>query len=124
MRLFITNLLIAVLLVLPLQAWVSPMQCGCVDQCVDEPADDTVDCCNPYVSEQSENQSEEPIPAPCDPQDCPASCCSMTLASACVLPIGTELITISTEHQVQSLFEQSACMSPHLLRLKRPPRSA
>lgn len=48
----------------------------------------------------------------------------MTLVSAFVLPMGTSLVTIASEHRAQAQIEESPCASPHLLRLKRPPKSA
>ena len=126
MRVFITTLLIASLLVMPLHAWASHMQCACVEQNASETAQDAAPCCCPPASEQiSENDEHpQPRPIPCDQQDCPSSCCSMTLVSAFVLPMGTSVVTIESEHRVQAQIEESPCASPHLLRLKRPPKSA
>lgn len=126
MRLFITNLLIAAMLVMPLHAWSYHMQCGCVDRYAAEATDEADGCCNPSTSEHREQGDEqpEPRPMPCDQQDCPSSCCSVTLVSAFVIPMSTSVVTVSGAHRTQIMIEQSACASPHLLRLKRPPKSA
>lgn len=126
MRLYITILLIASLLVMPLHAWASHMQCACVEQIASETGEDAASCCCPPASEQARETDEQPQPRPipCDQQDCPSSCCSMTLVSAFVLPIGSSIVTIESEHRAQALIEQSPCASPHLLGLKRPPKSA
>ncbi len=126
MRLFITTLLIASLLVMPLHAWASHMQCACVEQIASETPSDSPSCCCPPAAEQLTETDEhpQPRPIPCDQQDCPSSCCNMTLVSAFVLPMGTSLVTIESEHRAQAPMEHSPCASPHLLRLKRPPKSA
>lgn len=126
MRLFITTLLIASLLVMPLHAWASHQQCACVEQIASETGEAAASCCCPPASEQIRETDDQPLPRPipCDQQDCPSSCCSMTLVSAFMLPMGTSLITISSEHQAQAQIEQSPCASPNLLALKRPPKSA
>lgn len=125
MRLFITNLLIATMLVMPMHAWASHMRCGCDDQRISQPEADAAECCCPPAADQGERSDEpEPRPMPCDQQDCPSGCCSMTLVSAFVIPMPTSLVTISVEQRTLSPIEQTDCSSPHLLRLKRPPRSA
>jgi hypothetical protein len=123
MRLFITNILIVAMLMVPFQSWTSHMQCGCDDQCAMETIGDELDSCCPISFELNSDQPEPPS-TPSDHQSCPASCCSMTVVNAFVFPTNTTIVTISTEQLAARLTDQFARTQPHLLRLKRPPRSA
>ncbi len=122
MRTLITSLLIAAMLVTPLRAWTSQMQCGCDVPSIKTSLDAESDACCPLTPQQVQDESDRK-PPPCDDQECPSDCCDMTIGSAFVPPLMPEVVTSSFELLDHPAQPQTLCSSPHLMRLKRPPRS-
>jgi hypothetical protein len=123
MRLLITNLLIAALIVMPLRAWTSQLQCGCEPPRFDVQTGEVIDTCCPLSFDQGGNEPERK-PLPCDEQNCPSECCDFSVASSFVLPGSSLLIPALDQIDLAQQVSESECSSPHLLGLKRPPKSA
>lgn len=127
MRLFLVNLLAVTMLIMPMYAWVSLTGCDCVEDSHSGMIESSTAgsaaqlCCTP-LPQAVESQSNQSLP--CDSQDCPASCCTGTVVSAFDLPAIPKLIIQADSTRVTIPVDGFDRSSPHLLRLKRPPRTA
>lgn len=128
MRLLLVNLLALTMLAMPMHAYAMPGWCGCVES----EAQATLEtqtagvkaqkscCCSSTTPIEDE---PAPTPRPCDDGDCPASCCTGVVQGAFVLPAVPAIPQLMPVHRAEIPREASGCASPHLLRLKRPPRT-
>lgn len=121
MRVFTINLLIAAMLVMPLHIWAFQMQCDCDFTHQDASSKSATESCCPSPVGEGDEQSKH---QPCDDQNCPSDCCSLSIGSAYVLPFAPKLVTTLFELCSSPRIVHSECTSPHLRRLKRPPKSA
>jgi hypothetical protein len=126
MRLFVVILLVNALMAMPLIGF-GLSERGCCRSGQDIYAIDVdvvqpIDKCCGVSGEQSEDNQPE-APAPCDDGECPMTCCATTASAAFVLPSSKRL---TKSFRVTSVVLPSIEMNlgqPHLLRLKRPPRT-
>lgn len=117
-------------MLMPLQASAIRIGCDCTTQTTANEsigdglagAEEHADaCCSPVP--QRPGQEPAPSPLPCDESECPSSCCTTVLQSSFVLPLAPgihapfKLVRVTHPSAVQ------IASQPHLLRLKRPPRS-
>lgn len=130
MRAFITTLLIASLIAMPARSWVTQVRCGCDTTQPVAAAFDSIDstdtCCPPSTGQSAEPAENDPDrdPFPCDDQDCPSECCELGMGHAYVPPTMPRLVTPTFELRNAYPIVHAECTSPHLLALKRPPKSA
>lgn len=123
MRPILTILLVVAMVVPPVHQWASGLGCGCTHTSEVERSGVETGCCQPAASEDGHRDHDrDGQPSPCDPEHCPSSCCSVTLANAFVPPVGTGVVMDSPVLRAMTPSERLACSPPHLLRLKRPPR--
>ena len=79
------------------------------------------DSCCSMQSEQPENDDSRT--PPCEDQDCPSTCCAMSVYSAFVSPTIDGMVQSFSDNSVAWLYDEVDLLQPHLLRLKRPPRT-
>ena len=124
MRILIVNLLAIAMLVMLLHGSFLVALCNCAnigDVVYTQPKSLTDSCCSQTSDESSDDSDQRPLP--CDEDDCPAMCCTGTIQPVFAPLHLPKWPNVQPVIRVELPRFESELPQPHLLRLKRPPRT-